>query len=603
MNFQKLNVLKSNGQTKSKQHFCKFCFKLQTKFARHLTNKHKNEGEVIEFLRLPKKNASRCKLINKIRVEGDFLYNTQKKYNMEKHLIVVRCPSLTKNRTAKHFRPCGNCGGMYSQLSLANHFRKCKNNRIKGARDAILLSRQKSLTTFSSANDILRRNILPSLREDRVSRTIISDEVIILFGNRLCQKYRSHHLYKMIRAKLRCVASFLLTFREITGLTQINLEDIFDPIQYERSILSINKMCGLNQETGKYKNPATAFAIGTHLKKISFYLISEYIKNKNKTRQDEVKDFLLLLQEGLSHDVNRTVHENQLELKRKKKLILPSSNDILHLRTFLDYRRKIYTKRLRERFEYQIWKELLGVILISLQFFNRRRAGEIERVEVGDFLSYEKLHEDDEMWSNLDVGEKNKTKNYVRFLIRGKLLRGVPVMVNKENLNALELLLKFRKEAGVSSDNKYLFGIPGNSYSHLSATKLMKEYSELCGAQKPKTLRGTQLRKHIATKCATMNLGKTELKDVADYLGHHEKIHLDHYRLPNVAKDIVRMSNILEQAQGDEKEIDCGQDIDQAIVDRIPNILEKTQVDEKESDNCCIDQSVVETTGESSNEK
>lgn len=91
----------------------------------------------------------------------------------------------------------------------------------------------------------------------------------------------------------------------------------------------------------------------------------------------------------------------------------------------------------------------------------------------------------------------------------------------------------------------------------------MKDYSELCGAQKPNILRSAQLRKHIATKCATINLGKTKLKDVPDYLGHHAQIHLEHYRWHNVTKYIVRMSNILEKAQGDDRETSFGQDIEQ----------------------------------------
>ncbi|XP_074026472.1 uncharacterized protein isoform X2 [Leptinotarsa decemlineata] len=550
MDYKKLIVFKSNNRTKSKVHFCKYCMKLQTKFARHLENKHKNEESVAEFLRLPKKDISRSQLIQKIRVEGDFLYNTQNKYNLEGNLIVVRCPT-SKQRTADQFRPCGNCGGMYSKMSLTAHYRKCQKNRIKGAKDVFLMSKQKSMFISSKASDILRSSVLPSLCDDRVTKTIISDEVIILFGNRLCQKYRSHHLYKMIRAKLRCVATFLITLREISGIPKIKLEEIFDPLHYENCISSINKMCGLNQETGRYKSPATAFAIGSHLKKIAFYMISEYIKQKNKTRQEEVKDFLLLLQEGLAHDINKTVQENQLERNRKKKNILPSSQDIQHLRIFLDNRRSIFIKKLNDKFTFQAWKELLSVTLTSLQFFNRRRAGEIERVAISDFLNYERLEDNDEMLGHLDSDEKKKVNNYVRFLIRGKLMRGVPVMVNKDNFIALKLLLKFRNEAGVSSDNTYLFGLPGNSHSHLSASKLMNQYSKLCGAEKPNTLRGTQLRKHIATKCATMDLGKTELKDIADYLGHNEKIHLDHYRLPNVAKDIVRMSNILEKAQGD----------------------------------------------------
>lgn len=547
MDYRHLNV--SQAKSRSKRHFCMFCHTLQTKFARHLQNKHKMEDAVKEFSSLEVKSRMRAKLINALRTKGDLMYNTSTKYNINNNLIVVRRPALNKHRDASHFKPCGRCGGMYSLLSLSHHYRICEINRIKGSRDTLINSKKRCLFV-TKACSTLKNEILPVLRDDEISKTIITDGLIIAFGNRLCQKYRSPHLYKMIRARLRCVAKLYLTIKkdkpDIDGF-----ETCFDPEYYDCIINGINKMCQLNKETGKYKSAATAFAIGTYLKKISFYLLSEFIKTKQKERQNDVKDFLQLLQEGLPHDVYKTVDENQLEQKRNKKIELPSSDDIIALRNFLNRRRELYMQRLKEKYSFHDWKELMSVILISLQLFNRRRAGEIERVKIEDFMRYEKIRDDDEMLEHLSVEEKKRTKNYVRFLIRGKLSRGVPVMVNKDNFIGIQMLLKFRKHTNISSKNPYLFGLPGRGdYNHLLATQLLHKYSNLCGASKPHTLRGTELRKHIATKCGTMNLENIDLKDVADYLGHDEKIHLDHYRLPSATKDIVRMSNILEYAQG-----------------------------------------------------
>lgn len=54
-------------------------------------------------------------------------------------------------------------------------------------------------------------------------------------------------------------------------------------------------------------------------------------------------------------------------------------------------------------------------------------------------------------------------KKYVRFLIRGKKARGVPVLLTHLMSKAMHLILKYRDDAGVSKNNPYLFGIPGNS--------------------------------------------------------------------------------------------------------------------------------------------
>ncbi|XP_029167142.1 transcription factor stalky-like [Nylanderia fulva] len=51
-----LIVLKSQEKGQNKKYFCKYCKKLQTKFARHLETVHKNEEEVKKFILLPKES-------------------------------------------------------------------------------------------------------------------------------------------------------------------------------------------------------------------------------------------------------------------------------------------------------------------------------------------------------------------------------------------------------------------------------------------------------------------------------------------------------------------------------------------------------------------
>lgn len=64
---------------------------------------------------------------------------------------------------------------------------------------------------------------------------------------------------------------------------------------------------------------------------------------------------------------------------------------------------------------------------------------------------------------------------------------------------SLKIILKFRKNACVSSENPYVFRIPGyykKRYKYLRACMLMREFAHECGAKRAKTLRGTNLRKH-----------------------------------------------------------------------------------------------------------
>jgi len=74
----------------------------------------------------------------------------------------------------------------------------------------------------------------------------------------------------------------------------------------------------------------------------------------------------------------------------------------------------------------------------------------------------------------------------------------------------------------------------------------MRRYSEECGALHPDRLRGTNLRKHIATTCINLNLKDHEVSDLANFMGHDEKIHKNHYRHPILSREIFQVSKLLE---------------------------------------------------------
>ncbi|XP_029176653.1 uncharacterized protein LOC114944787, partial [Nylanderia fulva] len=125
--------------------------------------------------------------------------------------------------------------------------------------------------------------------------------------------------------------------------------------------------------------------------------------------------------------------------------------------------------------------------------------------------------------------------------------------------DSIELLLKYRKKMGISSKNPYVFGLPNSNpkrHRFLRATVLIRKFSNYCGAKKPSTLRGTSLRKHIATKCADMEMNETEISRVANFMGHHVDIHKNIYRQPVAKVDILSMSRVLEKAQKHESDSD-----------------------------------------------
>lgn len=91
----------------------------------------------------------------------------------------------------------------------------------------------------------------------------------------------------------------------------------------------------------------------------------------------------------------------------------------------------------------------------------------------------------------------------------------------------------------------------------------MRKFAKKCGAAKPDTLKGTLLRKHIATMCITFNLSENEVSDLANFLGHADRIHREHYRQPIITREILQMSKLLEAVQGNQD--DSGDDLDNDV--------------------------------------
>lgn len=76
----------------------------------------------------------------------------------------------------------------------------------------------------------------------------------------------------------------------------------------------------------------------------------------------------------------------------------------------------------------------------------------------------------------------------------------------------------------------------------------MRKFSIECGASMPQTLRGTTLRKHIATYTAMLGIEEQQVTDLANFMGHNKDIHKDIYRVPVPMRDVTDVSQLLQAA-------------------------------------------------------
>lgn len=528
---------------------CLFCNKKQKKISRHLESVHEDEEEVRKFKNLPKSCKERKEIISLLRKKGNFNYNTKMALN-DGQLIVARRPNATKNRNARDFAACGNCKAFYSKRSLRVHFRICTGINCSKKRTVMVLGRKVSARLHNRASKIVREQLFPPLREDEIVRLIRYDELAILYANKMCEKYRNTRYFEMIRQKLRLLGRFLHKIKELDK--EINdMATVFDPKFSYGAIETINILAGSDNETGNLQTPSVASTLSTLLKQVGNILKNECIIKHEEEKLKNVERFLSLFCQEVSINVTRAVTESQIQIRRRKPIQLPLTEDIKKLYLFLCKERHESFKFLSNKFSPSKWTKLAEVTLLSIQVFNRRRPGELERLLIEDFNRYEGIDTDQELFGVLSKQNKTIAKKYLRILIRGKLNRTVPVILDKKNLQCINLLNKYRKNAKINDNNPYVFAVPGTSNTpYLRACVLMRHYASICGATHPERLRGTKLRKHIATTCIKLNLEEDEIKDLANFMGHNEKIHKEIYRQPIKSRDILRMSHLLEVAQG-----------------------------------------------------
>ena len=142
----------------------------------------------------------------------------------------------------------------------------------------------------------------------------------------------------------------------------------------------------------------------------------------------------------------------------------------------------------------------------------------------------------------------------------------VPVLFNATAKAAVTLLVSKRREGVVPDSNCYVFAQP-RSGSHLRGADVIRKFANECGAQNPQALRGTDLRKHVATISQVLNLKENELDLLAQFMGHNIKVHREYYRLPSDTLQTAKVSKILLAMETGQQQQLTGKSLDDITVD------------------------------------
>ncbi|RUS90379.1 hypothetical protein EGW08_001874 [Elysia chlorotica] len=190
------------------------------------------------------------------------------------------------------------------------------------------------------------------------------------------------------------------------------------------------------------------------------------------------------------------------------------------------------------------WRSLAENTLAQVSLFNRRRGGDMQRMELQQYQdSITSGHSNqEEVLESLTPFEKKLAEKLQRVEIRGKRGRRVPVLLTLSHKESIDLMIDFREASGISEENKFVFALSSGT---LGTSDVLRKCAHDCGAARPDLLTTTSLRKHIGTICQLLNLKDNELDALASFMGHDIRVHRNFYRLPEDTHQVAKVSKVL----------------------------------------------------------
>ena len=501
-----------------KKHSCLFCDKSSTNLTKHLMNVHTAKSLIQEVCQLPKKSQERKHLLEKIRNMGDFKHNCTVRSTGVGEIIPWRSPPVPV--PASEYVPCPDCYAFFQRSHLWRHHKDCtfctRASRKHPFR-SVVVEAELLLPTPSEMSAGLKE-VIAAMRPDQYSLIMRNDITIVKYGEKLMQKHgHLKHLHHHVACKMRELARFLSSVRELDS-TVIWLTDCLHASKFNIVVQAVRHLCGYSEESHQYQTPSLALKIGHSVKKCCAIVSCDSIKKGDEARRKSVDDFLFLCDKEWSSEISSAAVSSLTTKKMNKPQLLPLTEDIQTLNSFIATEIDRCIEALKSDVNVvDNWRRLSKATLAGIIVFNRKRAGEAERLQISDYNQ-----RDENPLANTDIAEslteveRILCQRMCRVEIRGKRGRTVPVILTPRLANAVDQLNVKRSEVGIADDNNFVFAKPSSTHV-LRGSDCLHKLAVEAGTKDPASLTSTRLRKHLATTSQVLNLQECELDLLVDF--------------------------------------------------------------------------------------
>ena len=382
-------------------------------------------------------------------------------------------------------------------------------------------------------------DLISEMRDDEVGLTVKSDDLILMFGKKLCEAFRN---IEGIRKKMRHLARLSIQLRKQDGklMKQImrndghtiygegGLMEYMVPEKFDEVVRATEALCTENKdpETGNAVHTGIPLGIGQSLRKVCAVLrcigLRKEFTAEGKQILQKTAQFLNLLDSEWDDKIVTKVQRAMHDRKLNKIDVLPVTADVKKLVDGVKGDMQHLVKRFKEDFTQDVYRMLEEIVLVRLIIFNMRRTSEASRMTIKnwyDAFEAQKDFEDSEILASLTDLEKRMADNFLLVKIRG--IRGkkvCPCIIPPDAQEPIKLLIENRAKGGIREDSQMVFGVPTSDAGYIPSHYVLKKFAKIY-CDDPEKVTSTKLRKFLATACQMLDLGETGKDYLASHLG------------------------------------------------------------------------------------
>ncbi|KAG5863208.1 hypothetical protein JTB14_038451 [Gonioctena quinquepunctata] len=390
------------------------------------------------------------------------------------------------------------------------------------------------------------------MHADRASFNGKNDPVICQYAEDYLRKHRRPHIKNAVSNKIRELGRLLIPLQDIYGFN--TLLDAMKTIHYEKVVHAAQIISGYDVTLKTFQSPSLAMHLRTIL--LSACLAAKTLLLKNDpvlpvTDYTEalknVKNFRLLVDERWKFDMSSLALKDLNEKYGKKTHSLPITSDVIKFREYaVNIAEKSVDVLKRNVNDLISFKTLTETILVLTVLLNRKRIGDVQYIKLDSYIDSSTTRDQEECINVLTESEKLLSAHFKRIVSIGKGSKSIPILFPKNVQAYIEVLLSSReKNQLVPKENPFLFALIGSKDKWVDGSSILRKYAALCGAENPKTLTSSRLRKQIATVLQVINLNETEKEQMASFMGHTKKTHEEFYRHPQDVYQTAKIAKLL----------------------------------------------------------